>query len=232
MDFLNQFSGAAIQNSLPMALPIVFIAGVISSFGPCIFTTLPLAVGYMGNSDIQDRKRGVFYAGAFTAGLSLTFVILGILTAFLGMILLKYSKFLTVALALVMIFSALYMLDVLNFKKKQNVCSIEEKPRRKGVLGIFLLGMFGGFASTPCATPVLAAILSFVTVSGNVLFGALLLLFYSLGHSVLYFAAGLSISSVNKLILSPKYMRYGKYMRVVLAVLVFVAGVYLFYTVV
>lgn len=231
MDIINQLAGS-IQSNLLMALPIVFIAGVISSFGPCILTTLPLAVGYMGNSDIQSRKRGVLYAGAFTAGLSLTFVILGIVTAFLGMILLKYSRMLSISLALVMVFSALYMLDVFNFKKQQNVCSIEEKPQKKGVMGIFFLGMFGGFASTPCATPVLAAILSFVTAGGNVPLGALLLLFYSLGHSLLYFAAGMSMSSVNRLVMSPKYMKYGKYMRNILAIFVLAAGIYLFYSVV
>lgn len=228
MNFVDNLAGA-IQGNLLIALPIAFLAGLISSFGPCILTTLPLVVGYMGNSEIHDRKKGMVYAGIFTLGLTITFVILGILTAFLGMVLLKYSKFLLIALALIMIGSALYMLGVLDFRKQQNVCKIEEEPKRKGLLGIFLLGLFGGFASTPCATPVLAAILSVVTASQNIALGVLLLLFYSLGHSVLYFGAGISISSVNKLLLSPKYMKYGKYLRNTLAGFVLVAGMYVFY---
>lgn len=231
MSFVNNLAGA-IQGNLLMALPIAFIAGFISSLGPCILTTLPLAVGYMGSSEIHDRRRGILYASAFTAGLTVTFIALGILTAFLGMILLRYSRYLTILLALVMIISALYMLGVFNFKKEQNVCSIQDEPKSKGMTGIFFLGMFGGFASTPCATPVLAAILSFVTASGNIAIGVLLLLFYSLGHSILYFAAGVSMSSVNQLVMNPKYMIYGKYMRTVLAVLVLLAGIYVFYTVI
>lgn len=231
MNVINDLA-ASIQSNLALALPIAFAAGLISSFGPCILTTLPLAVGYMGSSDINDRGKGIRYAAAFTAGLSITFVILGIVTAFLGMVLLKYSKILSIALALVMVFSALYMLDVFNFNKQQNVCSIKEEPKVKGILGIFLLGMFGGFASTPCATPVLAAILSFVTASRNIVLGVLMLLAYSLGHSVLYFAAGISMSSVNKMLLSPKYMQYGKYLRNALAVFVLGAGIYLFYVVI
>lgn len=223
---------AMIQSNLALALPVAFLAGVISSFGPCILTTLPLVVGYMGSSDIDNKKKGIRYAAAFTVGLSITFVILGIVTAFLGMVLLKYSKILSIILALIMIFSALYMLGVFNFNKPQNVCSIKEEPKVKGILGIFLLGMFGGFASTPCATPVLAAILSFVTASRNIGLGVLMLLSYSLGHSVLYFVAGISMSSVNKLIMSPKYMQYGKYLRNALAVFVLGAGMYLFYVVV
>jgi len=64
---------------------------------------------------------------------------------------------------------------------------------------------FGGIFSSPCATPVLIVLLGIVARSGNVAWGILLLLLYSIGHSFLVLIAGTSIGFVKKLTSSGKY---------------------------
>ena len=65
------------------------------------------------------------------------------------------------------------------------------QPKQKGILGAFLLGIFFGIVSSPCATPVLALILTFVASKGEVAYGtSLLFVFYALGHCALIFLAG------------------------------------------
>lgn len=233
MDILSQFSQFMISN-IYLAIPVAFAAGVISAFSPCILTTLPLVLGYMGNSRIQNKKRGLLYSLVFTAGLSLTFVILGIATALLGRVFAAYNRYIYVALSIIMIGSALNLLGVIGKNTEVNSCSIEDtdikgkKPVR-GLFGIFSLGLFGGFVSSPCATPVLAAILSFVAGTGNVAMGIGMLLAYSLGHSLLVIIAGVSVTGINAIVSNPKYLKAGKYMRNGLAVFILLAGFYLFY---
>lgn len=228
MDIISQFSQFMISN-IYLAIPVAFAAGVISAFSPCILTTLPLVIGYMGNSKIQNKKRGLGYSLVFTAGLSATFVILGIATALLGRVFAAYNRYIYIALSMIMIASALNLLGVIGKKAEENSCSIEEKPPVKGLLGIFSLGLFGGFVSSPCATPVLAAILSFVAGTGNIAMGTGMLLAYSLGHSLLVIIAGVSVTSLNAIVSNPKYLKAGAYMRNALAVFILFAGFYLFY---
>lgn len=229
MDAILQIVSSFMLEHLYMAVPIAFVAGVISAFSPCVLTTIPLVIGYMGNSKINDKRKGLVYSLVFTLGLSITFIIIGFITAYVGMIFSGYGKIIYFVLAIIMIVSSLNLLGVINFSKEKNTCSIEEKPIRKGLFGIFLLGLFGGFAASPCATPVLAAILSFVASRGNPLLGVFMLMAYSLGNSVLVIIAGISVSTLNKLLMDPKYIKMANNLKKVLAIFILFAGLYVFY---
>ena len=64
------------------------------------------------------------------------------------------------------------------------------KPKRGGIIGSFLLGLFFGVVSSPCATPVLVVILTLVATKREVLYGVALLFTYALGHTLLMLVAG------------------------------------------
>jgi cytochrome c biogenesis protein CcdA len=66
----------------------------------------------------------------------------------------------------------------------------EFRPKRGGLAGAFLLGLFFGVVSSPCATPVLVVILTLVATRGEVLYGVALLFVYALGHCLLMLLAG------------------------------------------
>ena len=63
------------------------------------------------------------------------------------------------------------------------------KPKRGGIIGLFLLGLFFGIVSSPCATPVLVVLLTFVATKGQVIYGIALLFTYTIGHCLLMLAA-------------------------------------------
>ena len=66
----------------------------------------------------------------------------------------------------------------------------EFKPKQGGILGSFILGLFFGVVSSPCATPALVVILTYVATKGTVLYGVALLFTYAIGHCLLMLAAG------------------------------------------
>lgn len=227
MDIVGSFLELMTSN-LAVALPLAFVAGILSSFSPCILSTLPLVIGYIGNSEVQDKKRGLIYSLTFVLGLTITFVIMGIATAMVGQLFAAYTKYIYILISFILVLSGLNLLGVLTFGKKDDNCKLNDVENKKGLLGIFFLGMFGGVVSAPCATPVLAAILGFVATSGSTFYGAMMLIFYSLGHGVLIVLAGLSITTVNQILQNPDNQKKGQVLKYIFGTLVILAGLYIF----
>ena len=71
--------------------------------------------------------------------------------------------------------------------------------------------MLFGVASSPCATPVLALILTFVASKHNLAYGASLLFVYALAHTVLIFTVGVSTGLAEVFLKSQKIADFSVY---------------------
>ncbi|MBU1661633.1 MAG: cytochrome C biogenesis protein, partial [Chloroflexi bacterium] len=65
--------------------------------------------------------------------------------------------------------------------------------------GAFLLGLISGLVASQCATPALAAILTYVMYTGAIAYGALLLFVYALGRGVPVVLAGTFTGALTSL---------------------------------
>jgi len=95
-----------------------------------------------------------------------------------------------------------------------------------GAIGAFLLGLLFGVVSTPCAVPILAVLLTLVASQGNIVYGGLLLLVYSLGHSALILIAGTSMGAAKRLIESRGLRRANLILQRVAGVIIILVGIY------
>lgn len=223
-ELLSNFSNL-ISNNVYIALVVSFLAGIVSSFSPCILSTLPLVIGYVGELGAKDKKVAFKYSLFFSIGVVVTFTALGVAFSLLGKFMNITGKWWYLVLGVIMLLVGLQLLAVIgNYDK---ACKIPN--RRKGFWGAFFLGILGGALSSPCSTPVLAAILAFVAQKGDVILGALMLLLYSIGHSVLIIIAGTSVGLVQQLSMSDKTMLAGRILKIVLGILVIIMGLYLLY---
>src|SRR6185369_17422389 len=64
------------------------------------------------------------------------------------------------------------------------------EPAAGGMPGAFLLGAASGLVASPCTTPVLFGLLTFVATSRSVVYGAVLLFAFSIGMGILLIIAG------------------------------------------
>lgn len=213
-----------IGGSLPLALAAALLGGLMSAFSPCVLATVPLIVGYVGGVAGKDRRRAFLYSLLFCFGLIITFTVLGGLSAYLGRLLTGLGRAWYVLLAAVMFFAALQLLGVI---RMDLACRVPQVHR--GMMGAFVLGLLAGVISSPCATPVLAAILAIVAGKADVLLGAALLAVYALGHSTLLLVAGTSVGFARQMTASPRTERIGKILKGILGVLALLVGLYLFY---
>lgn len=223
--FLSDFNNV-ISSSVWIALVMSFVAGIVSSFSPCVLSSVPLIVGYMEGNKVKDKKVAFKYSLVFSLGIIFTFTLIGVLFVVLGRFFLGAGRLWYIVLAGIMILSGLQLLGVVNIGKSKDSCKIPNK--RKGFFGAFVLGILGGALSSPCATPVLAAILTFVAGKANITLGIGMLLLYSLGHCALIILAGTSVGFVEHLSSSPKTVKVGNILRLFLGVLIILLGIYLF----
>jgi len=204
----------------------VFIAGLISSFSPCVLITIPLVISYVGGYAEGDVKRSFSFSLAFVIGLSITFTILGAAASLMGTLLGDVGGFWKYILAAVAIVMGLQMMGILNF---QIPTPRMVKTEQKGLIGAFLLGMLFGVASSPCATPVLALILTFVASKHNLLYGTSLLFVYALAHTVLIFAVGVSAGLAEVFLKSRKVADFSVYAHKASGALFVLIGIAVFF---
>lgn len=170
-----------------LAFGVVFLAGVLSSASPCVLATIPLVVGFVGGYSDGDRWKAFRYSLAFIFGLSLTFTAFGAAAGLLG------TMFGTLGGPWYLIAGGIALVmggQMMGLYEIRLPIRREFKPKQGGVIGSFLLGLFFGVVSSPCATPVLVVILTLVAGKGQVLYGIALLFCYAVGHCLLMLAAG------------------------------------------
>jgi cytochrome c biogenesis protein CcdA len=170
-----------------LAFGAVFLAGVLSSASPCVLATIPLVVGFVGGYADGDRTKAFRSSLAFVLGLSLTFTAFGAAAGLLGTMFGTLGGWWYVAAGVVALLMGGQMMGLyeIHLPIKRDF-----KPKQGGSIGSFLLGLFFGVVSSPCATPVLVVILTYVATKGEILYGTALLFTYAFGHCLLMLLAG------------------------------------------
>jgi cytochrome c biogenesis protein CcdA len=223
--FLSYLSQSLSENPF-LAYLGVFIGGILSSSSPCVLATIPLVIGYVGGYSEGDRRKAFLYSLTFILGLSITFTILGAIASLLGGLFGIISRTWYFIVGGIAIAIGLNLIGLFEWNLP---VPVHLQPKQRGILGAFLLGIFFGIVSSPCATPVLALILTFVASKGEVAYGTSLLFVYALGHCALIFLAGTATGFVENFVKSKgisNMTAWGK--RIGGSIVVFV-GIYLFY---
>ncbi len=207
-----------------LAFGLVFAAGVVSSASPCVLATVPLVVGYVGGHATDSKSSAFFYSLAFVLGLASTFTALGATAALLGQLMGSLGGPWFIALGLLATAMGFHLLGWLPLHLS---IGFRWQPKVAGLLGALLLGALFGIASSPCATPMLVALLGLVATQGEVAYGVSLLFAYALGHCVLMLAAGTFTGLVQAWAQSRGMMAFSARLKQVLGLLLIAVGGYL-----
>lgn len=221
-----EYISKAISSNIWLAPFGAFIAGIFTSFTPCSLSSVPLVIGYVGGSGEKDTKKAFSLSVVFSIGMAVTFTILGAVASIVGRLMQGTGSVWYILLGILMLLMALQIWEIFNFIPSSYAIS---KNTKRGFLGAFLAGVLGGLFSSPCSTPVLVVLLAIVAKQGSFLWGILLLLLYSLGHSFLVMIAGTSIGFVQNLSSSNKYGMASKILRILMGLMILLIGFYMFY---
>lgn len=213
-----------VQNQHGLAFVAVFVGGLISAASPCVLAAIPLIIGYVGGYSEGNKKKAAIFSFVFVLGLSITFTLLGAAASVMGQFLGFMGRWLYIGFAGIAILMGLQLMGIISlplpFQKTRAV-------KTRGLVGAFLLGMLTGTVSSPCATPVLAVILAYVSTQGDMVYGGSLLFVYALGHCALIFIAGLSIGFTESMVSSKGIRHFSLYSKRFSGAVLVAAGLYL-----
>lgn len=218
---------AIVQGQPFFAFGAAFLGGLLSAANPCVLATIPLVIGYVGGYSGGDRKKALFYSLSFVLGLSANFTLLGVAASAVGSLMGSLGVWLYVFVAAVAIVMGLSLMGLFEIPA---LVKSDIRPKTRGLLGAFMMGFIFGVVSSPCATPVLAVIITYVASEGRIIYGGSLLFAYALGHCVLILAAGVSVGFANGFINSKGLVRASGFIKKASGALLVGVGGYVAYS--
>ncbi len=218
--------GQVMQTRPILAYGASYMGGVVATASPCILASIPLVIGFVGGYAGGNKKQAFFYSLTFVVGLALIMSVLGAMAALMGTLFGQVRAYWYFVVAVILMVMGLQLSGLINLKLGVNAQRF--LPQRTGLIGALILGMLFGLVLAPCATPVLAVILTLAAVKGEVAYGSSLLFAYALGQGTLVILAG-TFTGVIESFLQSKGAKFGTIMQQVAGFLIFFVGAYIFF---
>ena len=190
-----------------LALPALFLGGVLTSLTPCVYPMIPITAAIVGGQSagetVTSRLRPVLLTLTYVVGLALVYSALGVFAGTHG--------------------------HAVRQREHQPVALLRdgERPHARGAghdgrgtdsasrgyheprgepghgwaafPGAFGMGAMSGLVAAPCSAPVMAAVLTWVTATHSAVLGFVYLLTFSLGMCALLVVVGLSTRGLARL---------------------------------
>ncbi len=213
------FSTGSIENQLSknflLTYFLVFLAGILTSFTPCIFPMIPITLSILGHdAETKTRTQNVLRSLFYVLGIALTYATLGSIAAMTGALFGKALANKYVISSLVVLF-VLMAISMWGFFEIQVPAFIRNKfgtGKSHGYFGALIMGLVAGIVASPCVGPVLVSILSFVSSTQNAWLGFTLLFTYAIGLGLIFIVLGFSSHLIKKLPRSGPWMDLIKFL--------------------
>jgi len=189
-----------------VALPLLFIAGVLTSLTPCIYPMIPITAAIVGGQTASatrtDRWRPLLLSLTYVVGLATVYSALGLFAGLTGTLFgtISTNPWLYFAMANFLVIAALAMLDVVPIRIP---LALVERASSAGTggrfSGAFVMGAMSGLVAAPCSAPVMAAVLTWVTTTKSAVLGFAYLFAFSLGMCALLVAVGVSSGTLSRM---------------------------------
>lgn len=166
---------------------VVFIAlfgGLIASLTPCVLPMIPLYLSYIGATEVSNKVDAFKKSSLFCLGAAIVFSLMGIFASFANFIMIDYRGYVNIIVGVFIILMSLVLLEVLKLPALPGIKNIPDGSP-------FIVGMAFTLISSPCASPILFAILALSATVGSSTKSAIVMIAYSVGYTFLIFLIGL-----------------------------------------
>ena len=188
-----------------LSLFIAFAAGLLSFLSPCVLPLVPSYVAFITGLSFEElthehskqklRRIILSHSLLFILGFSVLFTALGASASLLGQFLSEYRDAIRIIGGVLIILFGLFISGIfsLSFLQQEKKFHLQHKPI--GYIGTFFVGVTFAAGWTPCVGPILSSILLYASTAENMLSGIFLLLAYSLGLGLPFFACSLALNT-------------------------------------
>lgn len=154
-------------------------------------------------------------------GVATVLTVMGLVSSLAGFLLVEFRGYLLVAAGIVSVLLAAAYLEMLPMPALPGLTQVPAGA------GPYLFGMTFALVSSPCASPVLFAVLGVAATSGSAWLGGAIMATYSVAFTAVLFLAGLSVGLARR---AGKLAAHGRLVELAGGVLLGAAGAYLLAT--
>lgn len=178
-----------------LGLPVLALGGgLIASVSPCVLALLPVQLSYLGAQNQQRPNTGKVIE--FSLGVITAYSILGLFTSLAGTLIIDHRGGLFITAGVIVIAMALQLKGWgprvpwhrLNMGVIKAPGWVNKLPK-----GPWLIGFTFALVTSPCASPVLAAVLSSAAAAGSPPLAVVAMIMYAIGYSMVILLAGLGV---------------------------------------
>ena len=207
-------------------IPFAAGGGLLASISPCILALLPVNLSYINTLNVKSRREAFVNASGFVLGVVTILSIFGLFSAVAGAVMVDWRGYINLGIGTLIILMGLSIAGLFHLPLPQTQISLP-------FAGTYGVGLTFALVSSPCASPVLFAVLAAAAATGSPVWSTLTMVAYALGYTAVIFAASLftGLIKVSRQILtkSESIMRWGGLALVLMGGYYVVSGVLWFF---
>lgn len=198
----SQSDPFGINKNPALAVLLLFLAGLLLSFTPCVYPMIPIVANIVAHNKSHTALKGFALSGSYGLGVATAYGVLGGLIAWFGQAVgvlgLLQNPYVLGVFAIIFALLALYMFDIIKITLPSGVRDILHRKSQSAddklgsVGGSFVAGALSALVVSPCVSAPMAGALTAVSASGSVPFGFIALFSLGLGLSMPLMFIGLA----------------------------------------
>ncbi len=192
---------------------LIFGLGFLTSLTPCVYPVIPIVMGFVGSKSGGKKLKGFYLSIFFVLGLAIVYSILGVIAGASGSMMGQafQTPIVVIIIAAIFVLMGLSMAGLFEIPVPASISSKMQGGGKGEIIGSMLVGGVAGVIAAPCVGPVLIALLTWISKSGNVFLGFILTFIFSLGMGVIFLLVGTFSGLVTALPKGGSWMEKVKY---------------------
>ncbi|GAC1581850.1 MAG: hypothetical protein NVS3B7_17080 [Candidatus Elarobacter sp.] len=163
---------------------VAFGGGLLASLSPCILGMLPVNLSYLGATGVRSRAAALVVAASFVAGVVAVNATLGLFSSLFFAVFVEHRSEINIGVGAITMLMGFWMLGVIPLRLPGT------RAMPKGAAP-FLVGIVFALVASPCASPVLIAVLAAAAKDGSLIRSVAAMTLYAVGYTAVLFLASL-----------------------------------------
>lgn len=195
----NEIDKILAQSHWFVTLMTFFGLGLLLAFTPCVLPMVPVLSGLIvGHAATLSTRRAFLLSLSYVLGMSFTYALIGAVVASLGhnLQLIMQSPWVISCFSVIFVLLALSMFGLYDLKlpqsMQQKLAEFSRSHATGHYMGAALMGALSILILSPCVSPPLIAVLSYIAETGQLFLGSVALFFLGLGMGTPLLIVGVS----------------------------------------
>lgn len=191
----------SVTGNVSMILIFSFLAGVVTSFTPCVYPMIPITIGILQANGLNSLRSNFLSALLYVFGMATVYAVLGYVAATGSLIFGQWAvnPWVNTGIIIFFLYLAFSMLGFYDLHVPRFLTHRTENisGQKSSLIKSFLFGVVTGTVASPCLTPPLAILLGLAAKTANPLVGFGALFMFAFGMGILLLIVGTFSASLN-----------------------------------